>query len=165
MQEKLHDPKSTMHFLPHQGVKIDPMPSNTTHAYTSLGYSTPTKPGCLVFAVLGVCSHYSDSQLPITLLSGDTRQNGSVRLSIFMHFYRVLMTFPCCHLPTGELLQVFFFFSSTVLIICTLTTAARDKLHVSGMQHFSLISGTSWVCTVLLLFFQIGTVIEEHTAC
>lgn len=91
-------------FLPRQGFKIDPMTSNTTHAYTSLGYSTLTKPGCLVFAVLGVCSHYSDSQLPITLLSGDTRQNESVRLSIFMHFYRVLMTFSCCHLPTGELL-------------------------------------------------------------
>ena len=48
-------------FLPCQGFKIDPMPSNTTHAHTSLGYSTLTKPGCLVFAVLGVCSHSSDS--------------------------------------------------------------------------------------------------------
>ena len=37
------------------------MPSNTTNAHTSLGYSTLTKPGCLVFAVLGVCSHSSDS--------------------------------------------------------------------------------------------------------
>lgn len=67
---------SILHFLPHHGFKIDHMSNSGTHS--SRTYSTQTKLDHLVLEVLGVCSHSSDSELPIVLFLGDARQDERV---------------------------------------------------------------------------------------